>query len=77
MDEATHAGEKRASLHKRFAALLWRERRTCFWSAAAGVLLGVVAIILLRRKLMALLTAALVSLAHGCQGTLDDLKDLH
>jgi hypothetical protein len=77
MDEPADAGQKHVPLHKRFGALLWRERRTCFWSAIAAVLLSVAAMILLRRKLMALLIAALVSLARGCQGMLDGLKDLH
>jgi hypothetical protein len=77
MSESVHAEEKREPLHKRFAALLWRERRTCFWSAIAAVPLSVAVTIMLRRKLMALLVAALAGLAHGCQETLDGLKDLH
>ena len=57
--------------------MLWRERRTCFWSAIAGVLLGIAAMILLQRKLLAITIALLSGLAHGCQSMLDDLKELH
>jgi len=48
MDEPADAEQKRVPLHQRFGALLWRERRTCFWSAIAAVLLSVAAMILLR-----------------------------
>lgn len=77
MDQAAHAEQKREPLHKRVPALLWRERRTVFWSAMAGVLLSIAAAIWLRHKLLAIAIALLASLGHGCQATLDDLKDLH
>jgi hypothetical protein len=77
MDEPANAEGKRESLYKRFAGLLWRERRTCFWSAIAGVLLTIAAAIWLRHKLLAIVIALLASLGHGCQAMLDDLKDLH
>jgi hypothetical protein len=77
MDEPAHAEGKRRPFHKRLAALLWRERRTCFWSAIAGVLLSIAAMILFQRKLLAIAIALLASLSHGCQAMLDDLKDLH
>jgi hypothetical protein len=77
MDEPTDAEEKRQSLCKRFARLLWRERRTCFWATTVAVLLSIAAMILARRKLIAWLIAALAGLSRGCQGMLDGLKDLH
>lgn len=69
--------QKREPLHKQVYALLWRERRTCFWSAIAGVLLGIAATIWLRHKLLVIAIALLASLGHGCQAVLGDLKDLH
>lgn len=77
MNEPAPDNQKRVPRHKRFAALLWRERHIWFWPAIAGVLLGVVTTILLRQKLMAWLMAALASLAHGCQVMLDALAERH
>jgi hypothetical protein len=77
MDAPAHAKEKRRPLHKRLGALLWQERRTCFWSAIAGVLCSVAAMILFQRKLLAIAVSLLAGLGHGCQAMLDDLKDLH
>jgi fatty acid desaturase len=76
MDEPANDGEKRVPLHKRFGSLLWRERRTCFWSAIAGTLLFIVAMIWFRQKLLAVAIGLLATLGHGCQAMPDDLKEL-
>ncbi len=67
---------EREPLYKRFGALLWRERRTCLWSAIVGTLLGIVAVIWFRHKLLTLAIALLAGLSRGCQTMLDDLKEL-
>ena len=64
MDEPAHAEQKREPIRKRLVALLWRERRTCFWSAIAGVLLSVGAMIWFRQKLLAVAIALLASLTR-------------
>lgn len=77
MDEPEHSKSNREPLYKRLGALLWRERRTCLWSAIAGALLGIMAVIWFRHKLQTLAFALLAGLSRGCQAMLDDLKDLH
>lgn len=77
MDEPEHSKPKREPLYKRLGALLWRERRTCLWSAIVGTLLGIVAVIWFRHKLLTLAIALLAGLSRGPQAMLDDLKELH
>lgn len=77
MHEPADAEKKRVPLYKRLGALLWRERRTCLWSAIAGTLLSIVAVIWFRQKLLTLAVALLAGLGRGCQAMLDELKDLH
>ena len=77
MDEPDDAEQKRVPLHKRFGALLWRERRICLWSAIAGTLLSIVAVIWFCQKLLAIAIALPAGLGRGCHAMLDDLKELH
>lgn len=77
MTKSLNNGQKRVPLHKQVAIWLWHERYICFWSAIAGALLSVVAMILLRRKLLAITVSLLVAFCDGCQGFWDGMKELH
>jgi hypothetical protein len=77
MNEALNNLPKRIPWFKRLGVWLWSERYTCFWSAAAGALLGFITMFLLRRKLLVIAVSLLAALGHGCQELRDGMNDLH
>jgi len=76
MNEALDNLPKRIPWFKRLGVWLWSERHTCFWSAAAGALLGFIAIFLLRRKLLFIAVSLLAALSRSCQEFRDGMNGL-
>jgi hypothetical protein len=77
MERKKSSDQRHQSFVQRLSAFWRRERRTTFWAALTAAIITITITVLLRRKIMSLLAAALVSLASSCQKTIHNLQDLH